>query len=213
MTEPIGVGVARSTRPRRPVEPGHLLPTAVVVGVGDRHRRDDGAGAAVLNLLAGRGLDATLVHSDGETSALVDILNRRDLVFLVDTVQAEPSHPGRVHRVVVTRPAYANVCAAGRHGTHVSRAIDVLQQNGGQPRRMVVFAVESADTGPGTGLSAPVAAAARRVADEIAAEIPARVAAGAGVKPGPGGQGRCQTGVRVGLRARHRRCRTNRRSL
>ena len=54
----------------------------------------------------------------------------------------------------------------------MSRAMDLLRRSDRQPRRMVVFAVESADTGPGIGLSAPVAAAARRVADEIAAEIP-----------------------------------------
>ena len=91
-----------------------------------------------------------------------------------DTVRAQPAHPGRVHRFVVLRPTYAHVCAAGRRGPDVSHAVDLLRQSGRQPRRMVVFAVESADTGPGIGLTAPVAAAARPVADEIAAEIPVR---------------------------------------
>jgi hydrogenase maturation protease len=158
-----------STAADEPVMP---LVTAVVVGIGDRHRRDDGVGPAVVDLLAGRGLDATLVSSDGETSALVELLRGRDLAFLVDTVQAEPSHPGRVHRFVVTRPAYAHVCAAASHGNAVSRAVDLVRQFDRQPNQMVVFAIESADTGHGSGLSAAVAAAARRVAEEIAAEIP-----------------------------------------
>jgi len=151
------------------------LATAVVVGVGDAHRRDEGVGRAVVDLLAGRGLDATLVGADGECSALADVLRDHDLAFLVDSVRAEPSHPGRVHRVVVVRPVSAQVCAAGAHGPDVCRAVEQVRSEGGMPIRMVVFAIESAETGPGQGLSAPVAAAAHRVADEIAADIPAHV--------------------------------------
>jgi hydrogenase maturation protease len=174
MTESIAVEAPGWPAGRPASEPGARPATAVVVGVGDAHRRDDGFGPAVIDLLAGRGLDATLVSSDGESSALVHLWRDRDLAFLIDTVHAVPSHPGRVHRFVITRPSYAHICAASRRGSQVSRAVDVLHESGGQPRLMIVFAVESADTRPGTGLSAAVAAAARRVADEIAAEIPAR---------------------------------------
>ena len=149
------------------------LPAAIVVGVGDRHRRDDGVGRAVVDLLAGRGLDVTLVASDGESAALVELIRDRDLVFLVDTVRAEPAHPGRVHRIVATRPIGARACGAGLHGVDVRRAVDLILGSEHPPLRMVVFAVEAADTGAGYGLSAAVTAAARRVADEIAAELPA----------------------------------------
>ena len=56
------------------LEPVAGLATAVVVGIGDPQRRDEGVGPAVVDLLAGRDLDATLVSSTGETSALVNIL-------------------------------------------------------------------------------------------------------------------------------------------
>jgi hydrogenase maturation protease len=150
------------------------VPAAIVIGIGDLYQRDGGVARAVVDLLAGRGLDATLVSSDGETSALVDLMRDRDLVFLVDTVRAEPSHPGRVHRIVVTRPMAARACGAGPHGADVSRAVDQVLDSKHPPRRMVVFAVESADTTPGYGLTAAVAAAARRVADGIAADLPSR---------------------------------------
>jgi hydrogenase maturation protease len=146
-------------------------PAAIVVGVGDPHRRDDGVGSAVVDLLAGGGLDATLVSSDGEASALVELIRDRDLAFLVDAVDARPPHPGRVHRIVATRPMAARACGAGRHGTAVTRAVTVALKADRPPRRMVVFAVESGDTRPGCGLSEAVAAAARRLADEIAAEL------------------------------------------
>jgi hypothetical protein len=66
----------------------------------------------------------------------------------------------------------ARACGAGPHGVDVSRAVALALSAEHPPRRMVVFAVESADTRPGHGLSEAVAAAARRVADEIAAELP-----------------------------------------
>jgi hydrogenase maturation protease len=150
------------------------LPAAIVVGVGDPHRRDDGVGRAVVDLLAGRGLDVTLVASDGEASALVELMWDRELAFLVDAVRAEPSHPGRVHRIVASRPMAARACAVGSHGVDVSRAVDTILGSAHPPRRMVIFAVESADTAPGYGLSAAVAAAARRVADQIASELSSR---------------------------------------
>jgi hydrogenase maturation protease len=148
------------------------LPAAIVIGVGDPYRRDDGVGRAVVDLLAGRGLDATLVSCNGRAAALVELMRDRDLAFLVDAVQAEPSHPGRVHRIVVTRPMAARACGAGPHGSDVSRAVALALEAEHPPHRMVVFAVESAETSPGHGLSEAVAAAARRVADEIAAELP-----------------------------------------
>jgi hydrogenase maturation protease len=147
------------------------LPAAIVIGVGDPHRHDDGVGRAVVDLLAGRGLDVTLVSSNGESSALVELMRDRDVVFLVDAVEAEPSNPGRVHRILATRPMGARACGAGPHGADVSRALQSVLDAEHPPRRMVVFAVESAGTRPGYGLSAAVAHAARRVADEIAAEL------------------------------------------
>lgn len=114
----------------------------LVAAVGDVNRHDYGVGAAVLQHLAGRGLDVTLV--DRAESTLTDLCHGHELAIVVDPVLAEPCHPGRVHRIVMARP---------------------------DPGRLIVFAVETADTDDGPGLSPAVAAAARRVADAIAAEI------------------------------------------
>jgi len=116
----------------------------LVTALGDVNRHDYGVGPAVLQHLAGRGLDVTLVGSDAEDSSLVNLWRGHDLAILVDPVQAEPCHPGRVHRLVMARPGVG---------------------------RLIVFAVEAGDTADGPGLSPAVAAAARRVADAIAAEI------------------------------------------
>lgn len=116
----------------------------LVAALGDANRHDDGVGAAVLQHLAGRGLDVTLVDTDAAEPGLADLGEGYDLAIVVDPVRAEPCHPGRVHRLVMAKP---------------------------DTGRLIVFAVETADTADGPGLSPAVAAAARRVADAIAAEI------------------------------------------
>lgn len=143
----------------------------VVVGVGHPDRHDDAVGLAVLDHLGGRGLAATLVGCDGESSAVVELWRDRRLAILVDAVRAEPAHPGRVHRLVVHRPTGERVRAARLDGTDLGTALELARATGGEPERLIVFAVETGDTRDGRGLSPAVAAAARRVADEIAAEI------------------------------------------
>jgi hydrogenase maturation protease len=129
-----GADARENLIPRRPL----------VAGLGDSQRHDYGVGSAVLRHLRGRGLNATLVSCDGGASALAGLWRDRDLAILVDPVCADPSHPGRVHRLVIPRSG------AGR---------------------LLVYAVEVGDISDGSGLTPAVAAAARRVADSIAAEI------------------------------------------
>jgi hydrogenase maturation protease len=119
----------------------------VVAALGDDNHHDFGVGTAVLRHLRGRGLDLTLVNCDAEEPALVELSVGGGPVIVVDPVRAEPCHPGRVHRFLMSRPDDT--------GT------------------LVVFAVEAGDTAAGAGLSPAVAAAARRVADAIAAEVEA----------------------------------------
>lgn len=129
----------------RPPSPGHAR-RPLVAALGDANRHDHGIGPAVLQHLAGRGLDVTLVSCDAETTASADFWRGHDPAILVEPVCVQPCHPGRVHRMVMPRPD------AGH---------------------LLVFAVETGDIGNGPGLSPAVAAATRRVADAIAAELDA----------------------------------------
>jgi hydrogenase maturation protease len=78
---------------------------AVVIGVGNEFRRDDGAGPAVvarLRDLAPPGVE--LVTMDGEPTRLIEAWTGAALAVVVDAVRAEPPQPGTVHRFVVDRP-------------------------------------------------------------------------------------------------------------
>jgi hydrogenase maturation protease len=139
--------------------------TAVVIGVGNEYRHDDGIGPAVATEIGGRDLPGVrAVVADGEPSALLEAWSGADLAIVVDAVLCEPSTPGRIWPSIVdgTGPAAGLPGGGGAASSHALGIPDALllgQALGRVPRRLVVLAVEAADLGLGTGLSEPVAAA------------------------------------------------------
>ncbi|GAA1971237.1 hydrogenase maturation protease [Catenulispora subtropica] len=78
---------------------------AVVIGVGNTYRRDDGAGPAVVRALAATPSalpgHARLAVCDGEPTRLIDLWRGADLAIVVDAVSADPDAgmlPGNVMR-------------------------------------------------------------------------------------------------------------------
>ena len=144
----------------------------VVIGVGNPYRRDDGVGSAVAELL--RDLPGVEVaQSLGETTDLMELWDGADLAILVDAILVDavrtgPARPGRIHRLSV--PA-AGRGAASTHGPGLGEAVELARVLDRLPARLVLYAVEVTDVGHGRGLSLPVAAASRRLAERIRAEV------------------------------------------
>jgi len=146
----------------------------VVIGVGNAYRRDDGVGPLVVDLLAAQGIpDVNLATSLGDTAELMELWDGADLAVLVDAVRAEPAHPGRVHHLVVPEANSERVRAASSHGLDLGEAVELARVLDRLPTRLVLYAIEVADVRLGTGVCPAVAAAAVRVAEEIAATVTA----------------------------------------
>lgn len=138
---------------------------ALVIGVGNPLRGDDGVGLAVAaELAADRGL--RVVESDGEPVSLIGLWDGAATVVVVDAVSSG-ADPG----TVITVPAEREIPAAlFRHSTHlfgVADAIELSRALGRLPGRLVVVGVEGGDFTPGAGLSPPVAAAVCGAADRV----------------------------------------------
>ncbi len=147
---------------------------AVVIGIGNEFRRDDGAGPAVIGQLRGRvQAGVRLVTTDGDPTRLIDAWTGAALAVVVDAVRAEPPHPGQVHRFVVDRPGTAGGQAASTHGFGLDDAIALAMALDQMPGRLIVHAIEAADLTQGPGLTPAVAAAveivARAILDDLAA--------------------------------------------
>jgi hydrogenase maturation protease len=147
---------------------------AVVIGVGNPFRRDDGIGPAVAQAVAARGpagVDVDVV--DGEPIALLDAWEGADLAVVVDAVRCDPATPGRVHRAAGDSLP-AGHPFAGTHAVGIADAMRLAEVLGRAPRRLVVFAVEAADLELGVGLSPAVEAAVPELVEAVVAELAER---------------------------------------
>ncbi|HEX6235268.1 MAG TPA: hydrogenase maturation protease [Jiangellaceae bacterium] len=146
--------------------------TAVVIGIGNEFRRDDGVGPAVVQRLAELDLPGvSLTVTDGEPSRLIDLWAEADVVVLIDAVRNDPARPGKIHELIVDRPVGGLGGTASSHGLGLGEAIDLAVALERMPRRLVILAIEGADFSAGTGLSPEVAAAIDRLVDLAAREV------------------------------------------
>ncbi len=134
---------------------------AVIIGIGNEYRSDDGVGPAVVASLRGRvpvGVD--LLISDGEPAGLIEAWTGADLVVVVDAVAG--TQPGLLHRVVLAgsdasrRAGLGAEAGASSHGLGLGTAIELAAALGRLPGTLIVHAVEAANFTQGVGLSAKV---------------------------------------------------------
>jgi hydrogenase maturation protease len=144
----------------------------VVIGVGNEYRRDDGVGPLVVAGLRDRvppGVE--LVTSEGEPADLLEAWTDADVAVVVDAVRGVPSAPGRLYRVVLPATEASLAPAVSSHGLGVEVAAALAAALGRLPSRLIVHAVEVADTSQGVGLSPEVAAAADALAEAVLRDL------------------------------------------
>jgi hydrogenase maturation protease len=158
-------------------------PRAVVIGIGNPYRRDDGIGPALVAALERfRPPGVSLTVADGEPSQLLEAWSGASLAVVVDAVLCEMPAPGRIHRTalgpvvgdpVVGDAAPGSRAAARTHGLGIPDALRLAEALDQAPGRLVVFAVEAADIGFGPGLSPTVAACLPELTRAVLTELAA----------------------------------------
>jgi hydrogenase maturation protease len=145
---------------------------AVLIGVGNEFRRDDGAGPLLVTALRDRvpaGVHTVL--SDGDPAELIGAWAGARLAVVVDAVRAEPGVPGRLHRLVLEDCGAMPGRAVSSHGLGAGEAIGLARVLGRLPGRLIVHTVEAGDVSRGTGLTRAVSAALPRLAAAVLADL------------------------------------------
>lgn len=144
---------------------------AVVVGIGNEYRGDDGIGPLVAARLDAAHLPGVRVCiCDGDPTGLLDLWDGADLAVVVDAVLCRPSTPGSIRRI--TGDALRGVTVfASSHALGISDATHLGRVLGRLPRELVVIAVEAACFDLGAGLSEPVTEAIPEVLRTVRAEL------------------------------------------
>ena len=147
---------------------------AVVVGVGEPFRRDDGCGPRVVRALRGR-LDPSvrLVERVHEWTELLDLWDGAELAVVVDAMRSG----GAVGSVVRLEGEELRRAALERapssHGLSVRDAYELGWALGRLPRRLVLYLIEATDMEPGAELSPEVERAVGQAAEAVVAELSA----------------------------------------
>jgi hydrogenase maturation protease len=147
-----------------------------VIGVGNDFRRDDGVGWAVIDLLRQRAAvrpfpaGTVLATCDGDPVRLIGLWEGADLAVVVDAAHAHPARPGLVHRLELDAGRLQHP-ATSSHGLGLGEAVELARVLGRLPGRLVVYAVEGADSALGAGLSEAVGAVVEPLAEDVEAEV------------------------------------------
>lgn len=133
--------------------------TIVVVGLGNRYRRDDGVGIVVATALSELALSDTRVVTDiVEPMSLLDAWSGAELAVVIDAAVRPQSAPGRISRCAVS-DVVAGSAAVSSHRIDVAGAYTLGVALDRVPQALTLITVEVADTGHGVGLTPRVAAA------------------------------------------------------
>lgn len=143
-----------------------------VIGVGNRHRRDDGVGLVVAERLRSEaGSGVVVMESGGDAAELIEAWGGVSRVIVIDAVHSGAA-PGTVVRVdAIREPLPADAFQTSTHAFGLAAAVELARALGQLPPVLVVYGIEGVDFGHGEGLSPEVAAAASEVVDRLRREI------------------------------------------
>ena len=151
---------------------GDEQPLALVVGIGNRDRGDDGFGPAVAHRLMERVPSTVrILERSGDALAMIEDWDGIPSVIVIDAM-APISEPGKVHRFDLTdSPLPIGFAPTSSHALGVAETIELARSLGRLPQYFVAYLVEGEQFGTGTPLSLAIAKAVEDVADRIVSEV------------------------------------------
>lgn len=145
------------------------------IGVGNAYRSDDGLGLEVVRRLKRAQLVGTsVIEQSGEGLALVDILARKNNVYIFDAVSSRTKKPGTIYRLEAHRETIPrHFFNYSTHDFSVAEAIEVARQLNQLPQRLIIYGVEGCNFEPGVSLSPEILPAVNEVVQRVIEEIKA----------------------------------------
>lgn len=132
-------------------------PVAVLIGIGNAHRRDDGIGPAVVaEVAATNPSDVRIVTCAAEPTAILDAWGGCGLAVVVDAAVGEPAGSVRQCSLDELDETFTPLSS---HDLGLRQTYELARALGRAPDRVVVVGVGVADTGHGTGLCPEVRSA------------------------------------------------------
>ena len=149
----------------------------LVVGIGNRWRRDDGAGLLAAQRLraqlAGHCRPVEICECAGDLTTLLELLRGRGRVFVLDAAAAPGVPVGQVRRIDAVAEPLPAAPPRSTHALGVGQVVELLRALDSLPAALVVYAVGAADFAPGEGLSPAVDSAVDTLVAALLQELSA----------------------------------------
>jgi hydrogenase maturation protease len=141
---------------------------ALIIGVGNEYRRDDGAGIEAARQIDRLNLpQVQVLEHSGEGASLLEHFREADLVIIIDAAQTESS-PGTMHFFdAINSPIPSNFFNYSTHAFSVAEAVELGRALNKLPKRLLIHGIEGEDFSAGVGLSEAVQHSVAEVVERI----------------------------------------------
>lgn len=141
------------------------MTNALFIGVGQRHRSDDGVGPWIADALSEAGIDA--MSHEGDGCGLIDLFAQSPAVVIADAMQSG-AQPGHVLRLTPSSdPVPRGLFRNSTHEFGLAEAIETARHLGALPTQLIVYGIEGVDFSHGTHLKPEVRAAAEELVQRV----------------------------------------------
>lgn len=148
-------------------------PLGLVIGIGNRYRRDDGVGPVVKGLVRDAlAEEVAAVEGVSDALALIEMWDRRPFVIMVDCM-VSGANAGQIRRIDAMEEEIPEdlFSDCSTHFISIVRAVELGSALERLPLRLIIYGIEGVDFEPGSGLTPAVASAAFDVARLIVDEL------------------------------------------
>jgi hydrogenase maturation protease len=145
---------------------------ALIIGVGNEYRHDDGVGAEVVRRIDKLSLpQVRVLQHSGEGASLLEHFREADLVIIIDAAQSESS-PGAVHFFDAgNSPVPGDFFNYSTHAFSVAEAVELARALNKLPSRLLIYGIEGADFSAGIGLTEAVQVSVDTVVERITNDL------------------------------------------
>ncbi len=144
----------------------------LVIGLGNEYRGDDAVGIEIVRRLADRVMpEVSVVESSGEGTELMRLWEEREVVFLIDAIQAN-GEPGKIYRFTDANIDEFEQCFyCSSHLFSVPQALRMSHELGTIPDQIVIFGVAGRQFNFGDQISDKVEASIEEVISRLLGEL------------------------------------------
>lgn len=135
-----------------------------IIGLGNEFRGDDAVGLLAARRLHGMiGDRAEVIEADRVGVELLDMMKGARVALLIDAARSGQA-PGAIHQLDASAgPIASELFPRSTHAVGVAEALELARALGLLPAKVIVYAIEAAETEVGQPLSPPVEQALNEV--------------------------------------------------